>query len=141
MTRVRAQATTKSIRIEFAAGGTLPIEADRTLLLRAIVNLVNNAVKYSPPHTTVTVAASAQGEEACCLVRDRGYGISEADQQRLFERFARFSGAGQPQEKGIGLGLALVKTVIERHRGHMRVTSKLGAGSEFGFLIPLATDT
>ncbi len=135
---VQAQAAAKSIRIEFSGNGALPLYADRGLLLRAIVNLANNAVKYSPPDTTVSVTASAERNLARCAVRDQGYGISEKDQKRLFERFARFSNSGQPEEKGMGLGLAFVKTVVERHEGRMSVTSKPGAGSEFGFVLPLA---
>jgi len=77
-----------------------------------------------------------EDNQARCAVRDQGYGISEKDQARLFQRFARFSAAGQPQEKGIGLGLAFVKTVVARHDGRMSVTSKPGAGSEFGFVLP-----
>ena len=135
---VQAQAAAKSIRVEFAGGGAAPVRADRGLLMRAIVNLANNAIKYSPRDTTVLVAVSAEGDRARCSVRDQGYGISENDQKRLFERFARFSTAGQPQENGIGLGLAFVKTVVERHEGRMSVTSKPGAGSEFGLALPLA---
>lgn len=135
---VHAQAAAKSVRVEFAGVGALPLYADRKLLLRAIVNLATNAIKYSPPDTTVAISVRAEGDQARCSVRDQGYGISEKDQQRLFERFTRFSSAGQPQEKGIGLGLAFVKTVIERHQGRMSVTSTLGAGSEFAFVLPLA---
>lgn len=134
---VQAQAQAKSIQVEFAGGEPVPVQADRALLVRVIVNLVNNAVKYSPPETTVTVSASVSGGRARCGVRDQGYGISPEDQKRLFERFARFSQPGQPQEKGIGLGLAFVKTVIDRHRGEMQVTSEPGKGSEFGFVLPL----
>jgi len=135
---VRTQAAAKSIRVEFAGAAASPVRADRGLLARAIVNLANNAVKYSPPDTTILVSVSADGNQARCSVRDQGYGISEKDQKRLFQRFARFSTAGQPQESGIGLGLAFVKTVVERHEGSMRVSSTPGAGSEFGFVLPLA---
>ena len=135
---VKAQAEAKSIRVDFSGSGAAPVRAERGLLLRAIVNLSNNAVKYSPPDTTILVLVAVEGNEVRCTVRDQGYGISEKDQKRLFERFARFSTMGQPQEKGIGLGLAFVKTVVERHGGRMSVSSKPGAGSEFGFVLPLA---
>ena len=135
---VRAQAAAKSIRIEFAESGAVPVFADKGLLVRAVVNLANNAVKYSPKDTTILVSVSAEGKDARCGVRDQGYGISEKDQKRLFERFARFNTPGQPKEKGIGLGLAFVKTVVHRHQGQMSVTSKPGDGSEFGFVLPLA---
>jgi len=135
---VKAQAEAKSIRVDFSGSGAVPVRAERGLLLRAIVNLSNNAVKYSPPDTSILVSAAIEGKEAHCIVRDQGYGIGAKDQERLFERFARFSTKGQPQEKGIGLGLAFVKTVVERHGGRMSVSSKPGAGSEFGFALPLA---
>ena len=135
---VQAQAQAKSIRVEFAGEGAVSVRADKGLLQRALVNLINNAVKYSPADTTVTVSASIEGGQARCGVRDQGYGISEKDQQRLFQRFARFSTPGQPQEKGVGLGLTFVKTVVDRHHGEMRVSSKPGEGSEFGFVLPAA---
>jgi len=135
---VRTQAAAKAIEVDFVSAGPAPVHADRALLVRAIVNLAGNAVKYSPRNTTILVSVSAETTMARCTVRDQGYGINEKDQERLFERFARFSTAGQPREEGIGLGLAYVKTVIERHDGHMRVASTPGAGSEFGFELPLA---
>ncbi|MSQ71081.1 MAG: CHASE2 domain-containing protein [Betaproteobacteria bacterium] len=141
---IRTQAEAKSIRMEFESGEAAPVRGDRRLLGRGIVNLANNAVKYSPAGSRVTVTVAtisgAQGAQVRCEVRDQGYGISEKDQQRLFERFARFSTPGQPQEKGIGLGLAFVKTVIERHDGRMTVSSVPGAGSTFGFVLPRAAD-
>ena len=138
---VRAQAAAKSIGVEVAGGDAVPVRADRGLLLRAIVNLANNAIKYSPRDTTIVVSVSAANNQARCAVRDQGYGISEKDQKRLFERFARFSTHGQPQEKGIGLGLAFVKTVVERHAGRMSVSSRPGAGSEFAFVLPQAANS
>lgn len=133
---VQTQALAKSIRVEYSGEESLQVRADHALLVRVLVNLINNAVKYSPPDTAVTVKAMREAGKASCSVRDQGYGISEANQKRLFERFARFSTPGQPVEKGVGLGLSFVKTVIERHHGEMRVSSQPGAGSEFGFVIP-----
>jgi len=133
---VSAQALAKSIRVVYSGEESLAVRADHALLVRALVNLINNAVKYSPSDTMVTVTAARESGKALCSVRDQGYGISEANQKRLFERFARFSTPGQPVEKGVGLGLSFVKTVIDRHHGEMRVSSQPGAGSEFGFVIP-----
>jgi CHASE2 domain-containing sensor protein/signal transduction histidine kinase len=135
---VRTQATAKSIGMVFAGSEPAPVRGDRRLLERAIVNLANNAVKYSPAGSPVTVSVGVDGTQVRCLVRDQGYGISEKNQQRLFERFARFATADQPREKGIGLGLAFVKTVIERHEGEVTVTSAVGVGSTFGFVLPRA---
>ena len=137
---VQAQALAKSIRVEYSGEDAVPVRADKALLVRTLVNLINNAVKYSPADTVVTVAVAMEGGRAHCTVRDQGYGISEANQKRLFERFARFSTPGQPVEKGVGLGLSFVKMVIDRHHGEMRVSSQPGAGSEFGFVIPTASE-
>jgi signal transduction histidine kinase len=138
MAAVRTQAAAKSIGMVFAGSEPAPVRGDRRLLERAIVNLANNAVKYSPGGSPVTVSVGVDGTQVRCLVRDQGYGISEKNQQRLFERFARFATADQPREKGIGLGLAFVKTVIERHEGEVTVTSAVGVGSTFGFVLPRA---
>jgi len=132
---VRPQAVSKSIVLTLAASEPIAVRVDRALLVRAFVNLLNNAVKYSPEKTEVTLAISINANTVRCVVRDQGYGISEADMSRLFERFARFSTPGQPQAKGIGLGLAFVKTVIERHGGHLEVSSTVGKGSEFAFVL------
>lgn len=132
---VRPQAASKNIAVTLAASDPITVRVDRALLVRAFVNLLNNAVKYSPENTEVTLLVSIEGNALRCAVRDQGYGISEADMGRLFERFARFSTPGQPQAKGIGLGLAFVKAVIERHGGRLEVSSTVGKGSEFAFVL------
>ncbi len=127
----------KSIRLRVQADGEpLPVRADRPLLLRAIVNLLTNAVKYSAEGTVVTVTVAARGGEHICEVADQGYGISPEDQARLFERFRRFSAPGQPKAQGAGLGMAFVKTVIDKHQGHISVESVPGKGSVFTLHLP-----
>ncbi len=100
---------------------------DRDLVTRAIVNLVSNAVKYSPEKTTVTLALTKVEQFWRIDVIDQGYGISPENLARLFTRFQRFSEEGQPPTDGIGLGLVFVKTVLERMNGHVSVTSKVAA--------------
>ncbi len=136
--QVQPQALEKSIRIALLSCEAAPITGDRRLLLRAVVNLAGNAVKYSPQNTAITVSVSMDGSRARCAVRDEGYGISPEDQKRLFGHFTRVSVAGQPRTTGIGLGLAFVKAVIERHGGGLEVTSAPGKGSEFAFALDAA---
>ena len=134
-------ASQKSIRLELKWDGEpLPVLADRALLLRAIVNLLTNAVKYSPENTVVTVSV-AEREIAgkpmhICEVADQGYGISAENQARLFERYRRFSEPGQPKAQGAGLGMAFVKTVLEKHGGGIGVKSETGRGSTFTLILP-----
>lgn len=131
----------KSIKVAMQWDGEpVPVAADKPLLLRAITNLLTNAVKYSPENTTVTVTVAAREVAGqmrhVCEVADQGYGISAEDQARLFERYRRFSAPGQPKAQGAGLGMAFVKTVVEKHGGHIAVASTLGKGSTFTLVLP-----
>lgn len=125
---VQPQAAAKGVHVRIDSPAQVPFRADRALLTRALINLLNNAVKYSPGGTEVLLSITLEAGRLRCVVRDRGYGISEADLGRLFERFARFSSPGQPRAQGIGLGLAFVKAAIERHGGSLDVASTEGAG-------------
>ena len=134
-------ASQKSIRLDLKWDGEpVPVLADRALLLRAIVNLLTNAVKYSPESTVVTVVAGereiAGKPMHVCEVADQGYGISAENQARLFERYRRFSEPGQPKAQGAGLGMAFVKTVLEKHGGSIAVKSETGRGSTFTLILP-----
>jgi signal transduction histidine kinase len=112
--------------------------ADRTLLMRAIVNLLDNAIKYSPAGSRVDSYVRRSGNRIECGVRDYGYGIAEEAQSRLFRRFERFRIAGQPEEYGTGLGLVFVKTVVLHHGGSIRVESAPGRGTTMEILLPAA---
>ena len=134
-------ASQKSIRVEIKWDGEpVPVLADRALLLRAITNLLTNALKYSPENTLVTVTVAEREIDGrpmhVCEVADQGYGISAENQARLFERYRRFSEPGQPQAQGAGLGMAFVKTVIEKHGGSIGVKSESGKGSVFTLILP-----
>ena len=134
-------ASQKSIRLDLRWDGEpVPVLADRPLLLRAIINLLTNAVKYSPGETTVTIEVAVREVDGrpmhVCAVADQGYGMSEENQARLFERFRRFSEPGQPTAHGAGLGMAFVKTVVEKHGGGIGVISKSGQGSTFTLFLP-----
>jgi CHASE2 domain-containing sensor protein/signal transduction histidine kinase len=113
--------------------------ADRSLMTRALVNILQNAVKYSPPDTRITCTIGAtDGSPARvqCTIRDQGYGIPVEQQSRLFQRFSRFHEGDQPETGGAGLGMAFVKTVVTRHGGDVQVVSAPGAGTEFTVTLP-----
>jgi signal transduction histidine kinase/CHASE2 domain-containing sensor protein len=108
-----------------------------TLLKRAAMNLVTNAIKYSTPGDTIKVTLTDAGHSWTVSVMDHGRGIGADDQGRLFAEFVQL--AADPQiERGAGLGLAFVKTAIQKHGGTVFVDSEIGRGSTFGFTLPKA---
>ncbi|MEO8839431.1 MAG: HAMP domain-containing sensor histidine kinase, partial [Herbaspirillum sp.] len=117
-------------------------KVDRVLFTRALVNLISNAINYSPPATQIVLSAhhSSGGNgkhELLCVISDQGYGIAAADQPKLFQRFQRLQTPGQARKDGIGLGLVFVKTVVERHGGQISFTSEVGLGTSFTIHLPL----
>jgi signal transduction histidine kinase len=107
------------------------------MLEQVILNLFTNAVKYSPENTAIEIRLKERESEVLIEVEDNGYGISEKSQQRLFEKFYRVTDNEKVREiTGTGLGLALVKEIVEIHGGSIAVQSKLGEGSTFSFTIP-----
>jgi signal transduction histidine kinase len=140
------QAHAKQIQMETAAENDAAcwICADRSLMTRALVNIMNNAVKYSPPETRIVCTVGlAQGLPARvqCTIRDQGYGIPLEQQSRLFQRFRRFHENEQPETGGAGLGMAFVKTVVMRHGGEVQVVSAPGKGTAFTVLLPALDET
>ncbi|MDX3989038.1 MAG: CHASE2 domain-containing protein [Achromobacter sp.] len=116
------------------------IRGDQTLLMRALCNLIDNAIKYSAPHTCIECAIDASPGFWCVTIRDQGQGIAESDLARLFEPFSRVGVENRNDVGGAGLGLAFVRTVAERHGGSVQVSSKIGVGSVFTFCLPVAPD-
>src|SRR5450756_831805 len=113
-----------------------PFLADADLLSRAVENLVSNAIKYSPDATAVTVSARAEEEYVVLEVADHGYGIPEADLERVFEKFYRVPRVQDAGVPGTGLGLALVREIAELHHGSVTVRSEVNQGSTFTLRIP-----
>lgn len=133
----------KSRHIELVTAvdeGEYPVRADRALMTRALVNLIANAINYSPPGTRVrcevTLQSTLEGVQVQCSIADQGYGIAPQDQLKLFRRFQRLELPHQPRHDGIGLGLVFVKTVVERHLGEIHFSSKVGEGTTFTILLP-----
>ena len=115
----------------------LLIEADQELLHQAIYNLVENAIKYTPEKQKVNVAAHASAQDIFFEIRDSGIGISEEDQEHLFEKFFRSSAREARSQQGTGLGLAIVRSIAEKHGGRVWVESKEGIGSVFNLQVPI----
>ena len=113
----------------------LVVACDRVRVEQVVTNLVSNAIKYSPPETTVEVSLEERANEAVLSVQDHGAGISESDQGRLFEPFRRL-GRRDDAVKGTGLGLFVVKRIVEAHCGRIEVTSEPGRGSTFRVFLP-----
>ncbi|MGH9348485.1 MAG: sensor histidine kinase [Vicinamibacterales bacterium] len=117
--------------------GTAPsVRADPAAIEQALVNLLDNAVKYSGEVRHVTVRAGVTGGDAVIEVVDRGMGIDKADLRRIFEKFYRGRG-GALHRDGFGLGLPIVQELVHAHRGRVEVESTVGQGSTFRLVLPL----
>ena len=112
------------------------VEGDLERLIR---NLVENAIRYTPAHGTITVTVRATGSSAHLIVRDTGVGIEAAALPQLFDRFYRADGGRNRTEGGTGLGLAIAQSIARRHQGTIAAESVAGKGSTFTVTLPLAT--
>jgi PAS domain S-box-containing protein len=115
---------------------TLPAEIDRSRIEQVLSNLIDNALKYSPPGTFVDVSLRPVGDELEVAVRDHGTGIDEETRAGLFERYFRGRAATRATSDGLGLGLYVAHGIVEAHHGSMTVESEPGYGSIFSFRIP-----
>jgi two-component system, OmpR family, phosphate regulon sensor histidine kinase PhoR len=131
-----SKARAKSIRLEVACSEDLTLRASAALLEQALVNLVDNAIKYSDASTTVRVDAGRQNQELRLSVRDEGPGIPPEHHARLFERFYTVDKARSRKLGGTGLGLAIVKHIAQLHGGRVGVESAPGKGSTFTINLP-----
>ena len=128
----------KRIRLAEQNNGTIPpVSADKSLITQALTKLLDNAIRYSPERTTVTVSTVLEAEAVRVVVDDRGYGVPQDSTDRIWEKFYRVARDGQEKdEESTGLGLAFVKEVIEQHGGTVAVESEVGRGSKFSFALP-----
>jgi two-component system phosphate regulon sensor histidine kinase PhoR len=112
------------------------IEGDRELMEYAVYNLLTNAVKYSPPETSITVSGVREGGSLRISVRDQGIGMDEKELRNIFRKFYRTKKAEASGEPGTGIGLSIVEQILTGHGGSIEVTSSPGRGSCFTMVLP-----
>ena len=139
LVRARSLALPKNITLTSAIEPDLPIHADEALLGRMLLNLFDNAIKYSPPGSTVHLECSRQNDQYLVSVSDNGPGIPAGLQPRIFERFFRADKARSRSEGdtgGAGLGLSIARWIAEAHHGQLQLTRSDSSGSTFTATLP-----
>ena len=132
-------ATRKGVRLTTQNDAPpINLSGDKELITRMILNLLDNAVKYTPAGGEISLALRRQNGNAELTVRDTGIGIAEADRQRIFDRFYRVDKARSRSLGGAGLGLSIVRWIVEVHGGDIRIDSAPGHGSTFTVDLPLS---
>ncbi len=131
-------ATANGLELVAELTATPGLRADRELLGQVIDNLVSNAIKFTPAGGCVTLRCFPVADHVVLEVADTGLGMSEHEQEQLFERFYRTAAAGERAIPGTGLGLTIVKAFVEAHHGTIAMTSAPGAGTTFRVELPLA---
>jgi two-component system, OmpR family, sensor histidine kinase KdpD len=127
-------------RINLELPADLPlILVEPTLIVQILSNLLENAAKYTPPGTTITIGAAAREEHVSLTVADDGPGLPPGDPEQLFEKFQR--GRSESNVVGVGLGLAICRAAARLHRGDIRATNNPGGGARFEIILPLATES
>jgi heavy metal sensor kinase len=127
----------RQITLSFESQTVLPVLGDAQWLTHALINLLDNALHYTPPGGTVTIRLQEVGEEVAVSVEDTGHGIEPEHLPHLFERFYRTDWARAKDAGGTGLGLAIIKEIAEAHGGTVSVTSQVNKGSVFTLHLPL----
>jgi len=138
---VEPLAAQKAIRLEAAVTGLGEIEADASKFKQMLLNLVSNAIKFTPTGGTVRISGRRLADAAEISVADTGIGIAEADQARIFHEFQQVDGGVDRQQQGTGLGLTLTRRFARLHGGEVRVQSEPGKGSVFTIHMPLQVVT
>ena len=116
--------------------GSVSVKADRDLLQQVLYNLIDNAVKFTPKDGTITFYAENDHENTTVIIRNSGQGVSSEEISRIFERFYKVDKSRSYDTKGVGLGLYIVKTIINMHDGKIYADSKLGEYTEFRIVLP-----
>jgi two-component system phosphate regulon sensor histidine kinase PhoR len=122
--------------IEVECEGLPPVQADEAKIIQVLNNLLGNAIKYSPNGGTITISAAEEDGGVRISVSDQGMGIPKEALSKMFQRFYRVEGSHMVGIKGTGLGLYLIKHLIDGHNGRIWVESEFGQGSTFSFWIP-----
>jgi len=134
----QAPAQAKSIQLSLARLPALPtLMANRLNLEEVFSNLIDNAINYTPENGKITINAAVEGDYVCVRVTDTGIGIVEEDLGRIFDRFYRVKNAKTRFVIGTGLGLPIVKSIVDAHHGLLRVDSEPGRGTTFAVFFPI----
>ncbi len=134
----KLKADEKKIKLSLKSNAKLPaIKTDPILLNEAIANLISNAIKYSLPKSKVTISLTHKGDDIICGVKDQGYGIPKADQSSVFMKFFRGSNVKEKESVGTGLGLYMVKGVIDNLEGKIWFESHENKGTTFFLSVPI----
>jgi len=137
----REQAFAGASRVELAGlAQGYQVRVDREAFTRAIWNLIDNAVKYSPATSPVRVSVLARDRHVAIAVEDQGAGIPEREHREILRKFVRGSAAQAMHVKGTGIGLAMVHHIVKAHGGRLEVESGTGRGSRFTILLPAAKE-
>jgi signal transduction histidine kinase len=126
----------KQIQLHVQTPEEIIIESDKLYLLRIIENLLGNAIKFSPKGKNVWVTVTGEPFGAIITVKDEGPGISEEDQKNLYQNYMRLSARPTGGESSTGLGLSIVKEIVDKMKGNIRCESKLGEGTSFSISLP-----
>lgn len=135
--KLQPLAAMKGIEIKLRSEGDPTVVGDAMKLQQAFSNLVDNAIKYSPEDTTISIGITKDSKNAVISVSDQGIGISDEDLRRIFERFYRVDKARSRETGGTGLGLSIVESIVKQHNGSIGVQSVKGSGSTFTVELPL----
>jgi signal transduction histidine kinase/DNA-binding response OmpR family regulator len=134
---LQGEAKTKELALDTAIADNLSsVRGNHTRLVQVMSNLLDNAIRYTPPGGRVVVSAGDDGDEVWVSVSDTGVGIPAHAKKHIFDKFYRVEGPGTLGSEGMGLGLATVKSIVEKHGGRVWVKSKEGEGSTFHFVLP-----
>ena len=125
-------------KLTVEAASALTIAADRLVLREAVTNVLDNAIKYSPDGSTISIRVARVGNQAELAIGDQGPGIPPEHRERVFHRFFRLDQSRTRDDGGAGLGLAIAKWAVEIHGGQIAVHERSGGGSEFRIIVPLA---
>jgi signal transduction histidine kinase len=134
-------ATAKNVRLNSHVQAGVFVHGDANWIERAILNLLDNAIKFTDGGGQVDVTLSAQNGDAVLCVQDTGIGIPSDSLPHVFDRFFRAEPSRSKSVEGVGLGLALAKWIVEKHHGHIEAQSQMGKGSSFIIRIPAAKAT
>jgi two-component system sensor histidine kinase SenX3 len=140
ITQVQIHADDRNIELVRGPISGVSVVGDRTHLIMAVHNLLENAINYSPDGTTVSITTEVLDGIVSISIVDQGIGIPESDTERVFERFYRVDPARSRETGGTGLGLSIVKHVASNHGGDVTLWSKPGIGSTFALRLPVGND-